>query len=347
MSAHHTAPLLTQGTAKDYTASTRKRKHSIDNDGADASQQQRRPDACEMPERRLRCASNSRLCVASKRSTPSATHETLQRLRTTLSPVDPDAPLADARPHASAHANLVALLRWARAVLYEDDVTDDAIGPREGTDDERDRDYIAMRAAGRAFAAGADEWRSIGAAPGRVRDGTQGNEIVARALWTVERLEAGMTTAAGAHSAAYARLEAVAAIRRLSSCRAEMDAALCADSSAWCRAVAAVGIAYRSAMRRRLVRIYVAYAPVAAQVDHMRDMGDEAPDGDIPTPRSVRAWSAAHENNAPAMAANDAAEAAVHRIHTHTRQCKRVCLTPPASVDMSSGDAESLPSTGL
>nr|UDO46946.1 hypothetical protein [Pandoravirus massiliensis] len=272
----------------------------------------------------------------------SATHDTLRRLRS-IAPVDPDAPLEDARPHASAHTNLVALLRWVRAVLYEDDVPDDAIGPREGTDAERDRSYKTMRAASRAFAASAAEWRSIGAAPGRVRDATHGNEIVARALLALERLEAGMcAVAADTHSAACARLEAVAAVRRLSLCYTEAaaDADSCTDSAPWCRAVAVVGTAYRSAMRRRLVRIYVAYAPTAVQVDHLRDMGDQAPDGDIPTPRSAKAWFAARGRDVPAAfgigGSSDGHEGVVScGAPAHAHSSKRVRLAPPVHTDRS------------
>ncbi|WBR15007.1 hypothetical protein pkur_cds_833 [Pandoravirus kuranda] len=333
---------LARATAGDHCA--RKRKHPTVDSGADATHQhQRRPAACEMRVSPQSCTDDDCICLAPRHSASSATHETLQWLRAALSPIDCDAPLTDARPHASAHTNLVALLRWARAVLYEDDVADDAVGPREGTDAERDHDYVLMRAASRAFGASADEWRSINAAPGRVRDGVPGNEIVARALWTVERLEAGMLAVADARTAAHARLEAVAAIRRLSPRRDGKDAPRHADPCAWRHAVAAVGAAYRSAMRRRLVRIYVAYAPVTAQVDRMRDMGDEAPAGDIPTPRSVRAWFAARDNNDSAITTSDAVDTAASRAHARTgRACKRARLTPPVCVGVSRG-ATSLP----
>ncbi|AVK77571.1 hypothetical protein pmac_cds_883 [Pandoravirus macleodensis] len=337
--ASSTVPLA-QSTTGDHPLSVRKRKRIIVGSDIDPKSQYRHHGRHEMSACHRRCANADCLCDAPHISTGSATHETLERLRSAAS-IDRNAPLVDARPHASTHANLVALLRWARAVLYEDDVPDDAVGPRQGTDAQRDRDYIMMRAASRAFAASDVEWRSIGAAPGRVRDATPGNEIVARALWTVERLEAGMTSTAAVHSAAQVRLEAVASVRRLSPCRAEADVTTCTDGAPWCRAVAIVGTAYRSAMRRRLVRIYVAYAPVAAEVDRMRDMGDEAPDGDIPTPRSVRAWLATRGNDSSTTLANDDRGSAARHNREHAGPCKRIRLAPPVSVCTSSDSFES------
>lgn len=339
--AHSTAP-PTQSAMDDHSLSMRKRKHIAADSGIDTDSQYHHDSSRDIPAYHRRCANADCLCGAPHIYRGSATHETLRRLRS-VTPVDCDAPLMDARPHASTHANLVALLRWARAVLYEDDVPDDAVGPREGTNARRDHDYTIMRAASRAFAASAAEWRSIGATPGRVRDATPDNEIVARALWTVERLEAGMSsTTAPVHSAAQVRLEAVAAIRRLSLCHSEAVVTACTDAAPWCRAVAVVGTAYRSAMRRRLVRIYVAYAPVAAKVDQMRDVGDEAPYGDIPTPRSARAWFAAHGSDSATTVAHDDLDNAAHHIRGCAKPCKRVRLTPPVSACASSGDHKSM-----